>query len=145
MLYVLLSALPFLTALVLMVGFRFSSARSLVISLVLTCALVLGVWHMTAAATAAYFVYGALKAMELLIIIGGAILLLNTMKQTGMMKVINQCFKEVSPTPAFRPSSSPTSSARSLRARRATAPRRRWRRLCWWAWAFRRWRPASWP
>jgi hypothetical protein len=42
--YVLLSALPFLTALVLMVGFRFSSARSLVISLVLTCALVLGVW-----------------------------------------------------------------------------------------------------
>jgi lactate permease len=89
MLYVLLSALPFLTALVLMVGFRFSSARSLVISLVLTCALVLGVWQMTPGATAAYFVYGALKAMELLIIIGGAILLLNTMKQTGMMKVIN--------------------------------------------------------
>ena len=102
MLYVLLSALPFLTALVLMVGFRFSSARSLVISLVLTCALVLGVWHMTPAATAAYFIYGALKAMELLIIIGGAILLLNTMKQTGMMKVINQCFKEVSPDPRIQ-------------------------------------------
>ena len=100
--YVLLSALPFLTALVLMVGFRFSSARSLVISLVLTCALVLGVWHMTPTATAAYFIYGALKAMELLIIIGGAILLLNTMKQTGMMKVINQCFKEVSPDPRIQ-------------------------------------------
>ena len=102
MLYVFLSALPFLTALVLMVGFHFSSARALVISLALTCVLVLAVWQMSAVSTLAYFVYGALKAMELLIIIGGAILLLNTMKQTGIMTVINQCFKEVSPDPRIQ-------------------------------------------
>ena len=44
MLYALLAAVPFLLALVLMVGFKFSSGKSLIISLIATIILVLTVW-----------------------------------------------------------------------------------------------------
>ncbi len=102
MIYVLCAALPFLTALVLMVGFHFTSARALTISLVLTCVLVLGVWQMDVRCTVAYLLYGVLKSLDLLLIIGGAILLLNTLKQTGIMTVINSGFKRVSPDPRIQ-------------------------------------------
>lgn len=102
MLYILLSALPFLTALVLMVGFRFSSARALLISLTITCVLVLTVWQMDFLSVLGYLVYGALKSLDLLLIIGGAILLLNTLKQTGIMVVINNGFRQISPDPRIQ-------------------------------------------
>jgi lactate permease len=102
MLYVFLSALPFLTALILMVGFRFSSAKALVISLTVTCILVLTVWKMDVVSVLGYFIYGALKSLDLLLIIGGAILLLNTLKQTGIMVIINNGFKRVSPDPRIQ-------------------------------------------
>lgn len=102
MLTVLLSALPFLTALLLMVLFRFTSARSLSISLALTCILVLTVWKMDIVSVLGYFVFGALKSLDLLLIIGGAILLLNTLRQTGIMTVINSGFRRVSPDPRIQ-------------------------------------------
>ena len=102
MLYVFLSALPFLTALILMVGFHFPSGKSLVLSLILTCILVLTAWQMDLPSVLAYFVYGALKSLDLLLIIGGAILLLNTLKQTGIMTVINNGFQRISPDPRIQ-------------------------------------------
>ena len=84
MVYALLAAIPFLTALILMVGFKFSSGKSLIISLIVTIVLALGVWKMDAHTVLAYFLYGALKSLDLLLIISGAILLLNTLKQTGI-------------------------------------------------------------
>ena len=80
MVYALLEAIPFLTALSLMVGFKFSSGKSLIISLIVTIVLALGVWKMDAHTVLAYFLYGALKSLDLLLIISGAILLLNTLK-----------------------------------------------------------------
>lgn len=102
MLTVFLSALPFLTALALMVGFRFSSARALMISLALTVVLVMTVWQMDIQSVLGYFVYGALKSLDLLLIIGGAILLLNTLRQTGIMVVISNGFRQISPDPRIQ-------------------------------------------
>lgn len=102
MLYVVLSALPFLTALALMVGFRFSSAKALIISLAMTVILVLTVWQMDLQSVLGYFVYGALKSLDLLLIIGGAILLLNTLRQTGIMVVISNGFRQISPDPRIQ-------------------------------------------
>lgn len=102
MLYVILSALPFLTALALMVGFRFSSAKALIISLTMTIVLVLTVWQMDIPSVLGYFVYGALKSLDLLLIIGGAILLLNTLRQTGIMVVISNGFRQISPDPRIQ-------------------------------------------
>ncbi|MCD7886191.1 MAG: L-lactate permease [Clostridiales bacterium] len=102
MLYLILSALPFLLALILMMSFHFSSGKALVISLLLTCILVLAVWQMDVITVAGYFVYGVLKSLDLLLIIGGAILLLNTLKQTGIMVIINNGFKRITPDPRIQ-------------------------------------------
>ena len=102
MLYALLAAIPFVLALVLMVGFKFSSGKSLITSLVVTIVLVLTVWRMDVHTVAAYSVYGVLKSLDLLLIIGGAILLLNSLKATGIMEVINEGFKRISPDPRIQ-------------------------------------------
>ena len=99
MVYSILAMLPFVTALLLMVIFRFSSGKALMISLVMTVLLVLGVWQMDLIHVAGYFLYGLLKAFDLLLIIGGAILLLNTLRKTGIMDVINNGFRQISPDP----------------------------------------------
>ena len=60
MVYSILAMLPFVTALLLMVIFRFSSGKALMISLVMTVLLVLGVWQMDLIHVAGYFLYGLL-------------------------------------------------------------------------------------
>ena len=127
MVYALLATIPFLTALVLMVGFKFSSGKSLIISLIVTIVLAVAVWKMEVPTVLAYFVYGALKSLDLLLIISGAILLLNTLKQTGIMQ---------------RRSSSLTCSEHSLKARPVTEHPQRSRRLFWSAWDSLPWQPA---
>ena len=102
MAYALLATIPFLTALLLMVGFKFSSGKSLIISLIVTIVLAVAVWKMEVPAVLAYFVYGALKSLDLLLIISGAILLLNTLKQTGIMQVINEGFQKITPDPRIQ-------------------------------------------
>ncbi len=99
MIYVLLAALPFIAALVLMVGFHRSSANALITSLIMTCLLVLFVWRMDVQTAAGYFLYGILKSIDLLLIIGGAIFLLNTLRTTGIMDVISEGFRHISPDP----------------------------------------------
>lgn len=102
MIYVLLAALPFIMALVLMVGFHRSSAAALITSLGMTILLVLAVWKMDVLTTAAYFLYGILKSVDLLLIIGGAIFLLNTLRATGMMDTISEGFRHISPDPRIQ-------------------------------------------
>ncbi len=102
MFYALLAAIPFVLALVLMVGFKFSSGKSLMTSLLVTIVLVLAVWRMDVPTVAAYSVYGVLKSLDLLLIIGGAILLLNSLKATGIMEIINEGFKRISPDPRIQ-------------------------------------------
>lgn len=99
MIYVLLAAAPFATALVLMVAFRRSSAQALITSLVLTVLLVLFIWEMDMHTAAGYFLYGILKSLDLLLIIGGAIFLLNTLRTTGLMDIISEGFRHISPDP----------------------------------------------
>ena len=99
MLIVCLAALPFLTALFLMIFFRFSSARALLVSLVMTLALVLFVWKMAPGAVLSYFFYGLLKSIDLLLIIGGAIFLLNVLRGSGLMNTISSGFRKISPDP----------------------------------------------
>ena len=102
MLYVILASVPFLTALILMVVFHFSSSRALPVSLALTVLISLAVWRMNLLTVAAYVVYGILKSIDLLLIIGGAIFLLNTLKAVGIMSVISDGFRHISPDPRIQ-------------------------------------------
>ena len=99
MLFVILAALPFLAALLLMMVFNFSSGKALLISLCATIVFALFVWRMDLQHVAGYTVFGALKSIDLLLIIGGAILLLNTLRQTGIMQVIADGFQKITPDP----------------------------------------------
>ena len=95
--YILAASAPFLTALILMAFFNFSSGKALVISYLMAVFSALFLWKMDIAGVASASLYGGLKAFDLLLIIGGAILLLNALRETGLMAVISSVFQRISP------------------------------------------------
>ncbi len=96
MLYTSLSFLPVVLILVLMMGFKVSSKVSLSLALLLTVLTTFFIWDMSPVAISAYVLYGFLKAFDILVIIFGAILILNTMKASGAMSVISKGFNNIS-------------------------------------------------
>ncbi len=99
MIYIFLAALPFILALVLMMGFHFSSGKALLASLIATALLCLLIWQVDLRHMAGYLLFGVLKSLDIILIVGGAILLLNTLKQTGIMQIISEGFQAISPDP----------------------------------------------
>ena len=95
--YILAASAPFLAARILMAFFNFSSGKALVISYLMAVFSALFLWKMDIAGVASASLYGGLKAFDLLLIIGGAILLLNALRETGLMAVISSVFQRISP------------------------------------------------
>ncbi len=96
MLYTFLSFLPIVVILVMMIGFKISSKYSLSTALVLTILIAFFAWNMDAVNIGAFAAYGFLKAFDILVIIFGAILILNTLKVSGGMAAINKGFNNIS-------------------------------------------------
>lgn len=90
--YVALSLTPLLTALALMLIFRQPSSKALSYAWLMAVVLCLALWRMDAQHVAAYSIAGFLSATDILIIIFGAVMLLNTMKLAGMMDAIGRGF-----------------------------------------------------
>lgn len=99
MLYAFLALSPILLALVVMVvrRIRLPASRALLLSLLLTLVLALFVWQMEPAALAAFGIQGVCKALEVFLIIFGAILFLNMLRRCGYMEAIQRSFSRVSP------------------------------------------------
>ena len=95
--YILAASAPFLAALILMAFFNFTSGKALVISYLMAVFSALFLWKIDIAGIASASLYGGLKALDLLLIIGGAILLLNALRETGLMAVISSVFQRISP------------------------------------------------
>jgi len=91
----LLAFSPILLTIVLMVGFNWGAKKALPLSLVLAIVVAFGVWKIDLFHIMGYSVFGFLKAMDILIIIFGAILILNTMKLSGAMTTINNGFSGI--------------------------------------------------
>lgn len=100
--YAILAAVPLLLAFFAMVLFNASASKSVGFSFLLTIVLVLFVWKMNLQTTAAYAVYGLLKAVDLLLIVAGAIFLQNTLKKAGLMDTIRSGFQTISPDPRIQ-------------------------------------------
>lgn len=98
----LLAAIPLILAFLLMVLCNTSASKSVGLSFLLTIVLVLAVWRVDALSTAAYTIYGLLKAVDLLLIVAGAIFLQNTLKRVGLMDVIRSGFQTISPDPRIQ-------------------------------------------
>lgn len=91
----LLAFIPILAAIVLMAGLNWPATKALPLSLLSAIAIAFFYWEMTLPNVFGYTFFGFLKALDILIIIFGAILILNTLKISGAMTTINNGFSGI--------------------------------------------------
>ncbi|MBO8168625.1 MAG: L-lactate permease [Thermoanaerobacteraceae bacterium] len=87
--------IPILFTVVVMTVFSWPAKRALPLAWVLSVVIAFGVWRMDAQHVFGFSIFGVLKALDVLIIIFGAILILNTLKKSGAMATINNGFMDV--------------------------------------------------
>lgn len=92
----LLAATPILLGAVLLIGFRVPAKWAMPLVYVSAVAIALSAWEVEANRVAAASVEGLVLAGEILLIIFGAILLLNTLEQSGAVSAIRRSFHEIS-------------------------------------------------
>lgn len=93
----LLAFVPILLTLVLMMFFNWPAKWSLLVSLVLAVIFGAFLWQISIGELLAGVVYGMLNSADVLIIITGAILLMNTLKSSGATAAINRGFMNICP------------------------------------------------
>lgn len=91
----LLAFLPILLTIILMAGFNWGAKKALPIALFFAIAIAFFQWEMDIGHILGYTFFGFLKAIDILIIIFGAILILNTLKLSGAMATINKGFNGI--------------------------------------------------
>lgn len=92
-----LSLLPIAVVGLFLVGLRWPAAKAMPISYVVAAALSLLVWQVSALQVAAASLRGLIIAVELLYIVFGAILLLNTLEESGALSTIRRSFRDITP------------------------------------------------
>ena len=92
-----LALLPILTVGVFLVGLRWPASRAMPLSYAVSIVLALAVWQVPALQVVAASINGLIVALTLLYIIFGAILLLNTLQESGAIKTIRQGFTDITP------------------------------------------------
>ncbi len=92
-----LSLLPILTVALFLVILRWPASRAMPLSYIVAVALALFVWRVPGVQVAAASVNGLIVAGTLLYIIFGAILLLNTLKESGGLRTIRRGFINITP------------------------------------------------
>jgi lactate permease len=95
--YALLAFLPIVAVIILMTLFNKGSKLSLAIGWALTVLVTILFWDMNLVSVVGYSLFGLFKALDIIVIIFGAILILNTLKQSGAMASISQGFRSISP------------------------------------------------
>ena len=92
----LVSLLPIASVGVFLVGLRWPASRAMPLAYAIAAALSLGVWRVGPTQVAAATVHGLIVAATLLFIIFGAILLLNTLQESGAIETIRASFTDIS-------------------------------------------------
>ncbi len=89
--------IPIIVTVVLMVAFNWPAKRALPLAWILACVIAFAIWKMSIYDMAGYTLTGFLSAFETLVIIFGAILIMNTLKRSGAMSAINRMFTGITP------------------------------------------------
>ena len=92
-----LAFLPILVAAVFLVGLRWPASRAMPLAYLTCVGLAVFVWQLPGTQIAASSVKGLLITLQLLYIIFGAILLLNTMRESGALQTIRDAFTRITP------------------------------------------------
>ena len=93
----LLSLLPIIVVGILLVGLKWPASKAMPITYVIAALLSLFVWKVSFSQVAAATVNGVVVAISLLFIIFGAILLLNTLQESGALHTIRRGFTDITP------------------------------------------------
>lgn len=93
--YAFVAFLPILVTIILMVVLNWGAKKALPLAWGIAAIVALLVWKMDLHSVISYSVFGVLKSFDVLIIIFGAILILNTLKQSGAMATINNGFSGI--------------------------------------------------
>ena len=93
----IVSLLPIITVAIFLVGLRWPASRAMPLSYAVAFLLALFVWQVPGLQVAAATINGLVIAFTLLYIIFGAILLLNTLQESGAIKTIRQGFTDITP------------------------------------------------
>lgn len=88
-------AVPIAVAFALLVGLRWSAARAMGVGWILATVLGLTVWQMDPTWWAASAIYGGLQAFSIILIVFGAILLMNYLDGSGAISTIRWYFTQV--------------------------------------------------
>lgn len=92
-----LAFLPILATLILMMAFNWPAKKCLAISWVMALIFSFFFWDVDIKALGASSIYGMLSSLDVLIIIFGALLLMNTLKASGATASINRGFMNINP------------------------------------------------
>ncbi len=93
----LLALLPIATVFVLLVVLQFSAKTSMGVAYIVTALLALFIWKANSIVVIAASINGLMTAVTLLFIVFGAVLLLNTLKESGAIHAIRKGFTDISP------------------------------------------------
>lgn len=94
--FALLAFLPIMFCVIVMAAFNWPAKAALPISWAIACVFGFLFWKMDIISLIAYSISGLLNSLDVLIIVIGAILVMNTLKKSGGMSTINNGFKMVS-------------------------------------------------
>jgi len=87
--------IPILFTIVIMTAFNWPAKKALPVAWLLSILIAYFTWSMDFHHILGYSLFGVLKALDVLIIIFGAILILNTLKLSGGMATINNGFLNI--------------------------------------------------
>ncbi|WP_044339818.1 L-lactate permease [Rossellomorea aquimaris] len=93
----LLAAMPIFSVFLFLVVLRWPAKRAMPVSLIVTVLMAMFVWEVPGNQVAAASVKGVVTALEVAVIVFGAILLLNTLKESGAVFTIRKGFTSISP------------------------------------------------
>jgi lactate permease len=93
----LLALIPILTVFLLLVVLRWPAKRAMPIAFFVTALAAYFLWEVPGHQIGAASVKGVVTALEVLFIVFGAVLLLNTLKESGAIHTIRKGFIEISP------------------------------------------------
>ena len=93
--YALIAFIPLIVVIVLMIAFNWPAKRALPLAWILSMIVAAIFWKMSVKNMIAYTITGFLSAFETLVIIFGAILIMNTLTRSGAMAAINGMFKGI--------------------------------------------------
>ena len=100
--YAIIAFIPIIVTIIVMAGFNWPAKIALPLAWLITAVVCFAAWKMDIITIAAQTIAGFLNSIDTIVIIFGAILIMNTLKQSGGMGVINRMFTSVSDDPRIQ-------------------------------------------